>query len=167
MSDTVFQTLLARRSIRKYSAQPVNPEQVRRLLEAAMAAPSGHNKQPWHFVIVTGRATLDRLAENHPYAKMLFQAPLCIVVCGEPQSEFWAQDCSAATMSILLAATEMGLGSVWMGVHPNPDLERLVREALAVPPAFTPFCLIAVGHPAEQREPRTQYGAEKVHSERW
>lgn len=132
-----------------------------------MAAPSGHNKQPWHFVTVTHRETLNRLAERHPYARMLHQAPLCIAVCGEPESEFWVQDCAAATQSILLVATEMGLGTVWCGVYPKPELEEGVREVLAVPPGITPFCLIAVGRPAESKEPRTQFQEARWHRERW
>lgn len=167
MTDTVFQTILARRSIRKYTDQPVSPEQIRRLLEAAMAAPSANNHQPWHFVVVTQRDTLNRLAEVHPYAKMLYEAPVCIAVCGEPENTYWVQDCAAAAQNILLAATEMGLGSVWMGVHPSGDREHSVRDLLGMPPHYSPLCLIAVGHPAEEREPRTQYQQSRVHHEHW
>ena len=164
---TTLDTILARRSIRKFTAEPVTAEQVRRLLEAAMAAPSGHNKQPWRFVTVTRRETLDALADVHRWAQMLREAPLCIVVCAETESEFWPQDCGAATENILLAATEMGLGSVWCGVAPHEHLARPVRELLGIPPQIAPFCLIAVGHPAEQKEPRTQWHDEFVHAERW
>ncbi len=167
MPDTVFQTMLARRSIRKYTAEPVSEEQVRRLLEVAMAAPSASNRRPWHFVVVTERDTLNSLAELHPYGKMLHEATLCIAVCGEPENDYWVQDCSAATENILLAATEMGLGSVWLGVHPRADREHDVRDLLGMPPHYSPLCLIAIGHPAEEKEPRTQYQPERVHRERW
>ena len=167
MSDTAYQIMLARRSIRKYTNEPVAPEQVRRLLEAAMAAPSANNRQPWHFVVVTERATLDRLAEAHPYGKMLFEATLCIAVCGEPEHGYWVQDCSAATENLLLAATEMGLGSVWLGVHPQADREHNVRDILGIPPRYSPLALISIGHPAEHKEPRTQYQESRVHRERW
>jgi nitroreductase len=159
--------MLARRSIRRYTSQPVSDEQVRRLLEAAMAAPSASNQQPWHFVVVTGRDTLNRLADEHPYGKMLYEAPLCIAVCGEPENDYWVQDCSAATENILLAATEMGLGSVWLGVHPQSDREHKVRDVLGLPPHYSPLCLIPIGHPAEEKEPRTQYQESRVHRERW
>ena len=167
MTGTVYQTMLKRRSIRRYTSQPLTSEQVTRLLEAAMAAPSGHNKQPWHFVTVTRRDLLDRLAEVHPYARMLRQAPLGNAVCGVPASEFWVLYCAAATENILLAAVEEGLGAVWCGVHPHPELEEPVRQVLGIPREITPFCLIAVGHPAEEKEPRTQYREEKVHREGW
>ncbi len=167
MSDAVYRATLARRSIRQYTGEPVGQAQVRRLLEAAMAAPSASNRQPWHFVVVTERGTLNALAEAHPYAEMLLQAPLCIVVCGETENSYWVQDCSAATENILLAATEMGLGSVWLGVHPRAERERSVRDIVGLPPHYSPLCLIALGHPAEQKEPRTQYQEERVHRERW
>jgi nitroreductase len=167
MSDATFQTILARRSIRKYTDQPVSPAQLQRLLEAAMAAPSASNERPWHFVVITERETLNRLAQAHPYGKMLFEATACIAVCGEPENAYWVQDCSAATENILLAATELGLGTVWLGVHPRSDREHSVRDALSMPPHYTPLCLISIGHPAEQKEPRTQYDEARVHKERW
>lgn len=165
--STTFSTILARRSIRKYTDAPVSPEDVRRLLEAAMAAPSANNECPWHFCVVTERAILDQLANEHPYGKMLYQAPLCIVVCAEPVSDYWVQDCAAATQNILLAATELGLGSVWCGVHPNSDREHRVTDILGMPEHISPFCLIAIGHPAEYKKPRTQYQEERVHWEHW
>jgi len=167
MSNAAFKTMLARRSIRKYTGQPIAPEQIQRLLEAAMAAPSANNNQPWHFVVVTERDTLNRLADAHPYGKMLYQATACIAVCGEPENDYWVQDCSAATENILLAATEMGLGSVWLGVHPRADREHNVRNILGMPPHYSPLCLISLGYPAEEREPRTQYQESRVHRGRW
>jgi nitroreductase len=161
--------ILARRSVRRYTAQPVSEEQITLLLQAGMAAPSASNRQPWHFVVVTSRPTLNALADRHPYAKMLYQAPLCIAVCGEPalSENFWVQDCSAATENILLAATGLGLGAVWLGVHPNAERTQAVRESLNLPANITPLCLISIGYPAEHPPARTQYKAERVHRERW
>lgn len=167
MTDSAFQTILARRSIRQYSGQPVSRDQLRRLLEAGMAAPSANNRQPWHYVVVTERDTLNRLAQAHPYGKMLAQAAACIAVCGEPEHAYWVQDCSASTENILIAATELGLGTVWLGVHPRSDREHNVRDILGIPPRYTPLCLISIGYPAEKKEPRTQYEESRVHYERW
>ena len=161
--------ILARRSVRRYTDQPVSEEHITMLLEAAMAAPTASNRRPWHFVVVTDKAKLRALADRHPYAKMLYEAPLCIAVCGEPalSEKFWVQDCSAATENILLAATGMGLGAVWLGVHPDRERERAVRETLGIPANITPLCLIAVGHPAEHPPARTQYDQARVHREGW
>ncbi|MDH5200467.1 MAG: nitroreductase family protein, partial [Candidatus Bathyarchaeota archaeon] len=75
MNDELINAILARRSIRKYTAEPVSDEKIIKLLEATMAAPSASNRRPWHFVVVTERGKLDELAEGHPYGKMLFETP--------------------------------------------------------------------------------------------
>ncbi len=168
MSRELIQTIFARRSIRQYTGEPVGEEDIETLLEAAMAAPSASNIKPWHFVVVTDREMLDALAEVHPHGKMLFDATLCIAVCGDPtESRYWVQDCSAATENLLLAATALDLGAVWLGVHPRPERVAPVREVLTVPEAVVPLNLISIGHPAEEKEARTQYDEARVHRGRW
>lgn len=156
-----------RRSIRKYTSQPVDRQEVEAMLGAAMAAPSASNKQPWHFVVVQNRSMLDQLAEVHSYAKMLKEAALCIAVCGDTSTKFWEQDCSAATQNILLAATALELGSVWLGIHPNPERVKAVGALLDIAPEFVPLCLIAIGHPAEEKGPSNRYDADRIHYEKW
>ena len=169
MSKEDLQLIFARRSIRKYTSKPVSADDVQTLLEAAMAAPSASNRQPWHFVVVTERATLDRLADAHPYGKMLYQAPLCISVCGDTRlaPEYWVQDCSAATENLLLAAAGLRLGAVWLGVYPDDGRVAAVRRVLSIPEPVTPLNLISIGHPAEHKDPRTQFEATRVHREHW
>ena len=134
-----------------------------------MAAPSARNTRPWHFVVVRGRERLDALAEAHPHAAMLRQATLCIAVLGdpEPMGEYWIQDCAAATENILLAATAQGLGSCWLGMHPRQERKDAVRPLLGIPDSMEILSLIALGHPAEKKEPRTQYDESRVHRESW
>ena len=169
MTKKELDLILARRSIRQYTTEPVSEEDTRALLDAAMAAPSASNRKPWHFITVTDRPTLNALAHVKKAAIMLEQAPLCIVVCGdETISEgYWVQDCSAATENILLAVTALGLGAVWIGIHPIEDRVRPVKEILGIPKDIVPLCLIAIGHPAEEKEPRTQYDASRVRREKW
>jgi nitroreductase len=164
-----LETIFARRSIRKYTAEPVTEEEEKTLLEAAMAAPSASNKKPWHFLVVRDRKTLDALAEAHPHAAMLKTATLCVAVCGdpEPSGEYWIQDCAAATENLLLAATALGLGTCWLGVHPRQPRKEAVRPVLGVPDHLEILNLIAVGRPDETKEPRTQFDAARVHRERW
>ena len=161
--------IFSRRSIRKYSDKPVSEVQIKSLLEAAMAAPSGSNRKPWHFIVVTERDVLDRLADAHMYGKMLKEAPLCISVCGDQSvsERFWIQDCSSATENLLLAVTALGLGAVWCGVYPIKDRVRKISEILGVEEPITPLNIIAIGHPAEEKEPRTQYDETRVHRETW
>lgn len=169
MSQELIQTIFTRRSIRSYTAETVSEAHIETLLKAAMAAPSASNLKPWHFVVVTERQTLDRLAENHPFGKMLFEAPLCIAVCGDASISkgYWVQDCSAAAENLLLAAAALGLGAVWLGVHPGEERITAIREVLNIPETTVPLNLISVGHPAEEKEPRTQYEEARVHRERW
>jgi nitroreductase len=162
-----LQLIFSRRSIRKYHDIPVAKEHTEAILRAAMAAPSASNKQPWQFVVIEERRTLDALAELHPYGKMLFQATQCIVVCGDKANPYWEQDCSAATQNILLAATALGLGSVWLGVHPRADRAAQVASVLGISEEYIPLCLIAIGHPAEEKPPADRYDESKVHWEKW
>jgi nitroreductase len=168
-----IENLFARRSIRAFTAEPVDPAQIEMLLRAAMAAPSAANRKPWHFVVVTDAGVRRALAEEHPHAAMVVQAPLAIVPCGDPslsipdRTDYWIQDLAAATENILLAATGLGLGSVWCGVHPVPERVEGVRRVLGIPGSVTPFALIAIGHSAEHKEPRTQYDSQRVHADRW
>lgn len=166
--DNRLSAIFARRSVREYTTEEVSDEDLRALLEAAMAAPSGNNRQPWQFVVVKDRALLDRLAEVHPYARMLARAPLGFAVCGEPStSRWWVQDCSAATENLLVAAATIGLGAVWIGCHGVTEREEAVARTLGIPESVAVFCLISVGHPAEGPQARTQYRDEKVHTNRW
>lgn len=168
----VYQAMLKRRSIRKYKDKPVEKEKVMKLLAAAMAAPSGHNLRPWSFVVIDDRDVLDELSEVHKYAKMLKEAPLCIAVCGNSYSEgkyqtLWDQDCSAATENILIQATELGLGSVWLGIYPAESSTTRVKRILKLPDMITPFALIPIGYPDEEKEERTQFDEARIHNNFW
>ena len=139
------------------------------MLDAAMAAPSASNRKPWHFIVVKNRKILDALAGSLQYGKMLHEAPLCIAVCGDIalSERYWIQDCSAATENILLTATALGLGSVWLGVYPNEDRVKIIAKLLKIPKNIVPLNLISIGHPAENKESRTQFDKMRVHLEEW
>jgi len=166
--DDRLKMILARRSVRDYTRETVAESDLRSLLEAAMAAPSANNRQPWRFVVVRDRTILDLLAAAHPYGRMIAKAPLAFAVCGDASvSDWWVQDCSAATENLLVAAAGLGLGAVWVGCHGRPEREEAVRRCLGIPKAIGVLCLVAVGHPAERLPPRTQYDPAKLHAERW
>ena len=159
--------LYKRRSIRKFTPQTVTEEQIETLLRAVMAAPMSNHKYLSELIVVTDRAMLDQLAETHRYTKMLKEATLCMIVCGEKANRAWEQDCAAATQNILLAATGLGLGSVWLGIHPNPDSVATVRGLLDIPDTYSPLCLIAIGYPAEYKDPSDRFDLARVHRGRW
>ena len=172
-ADAVFENIFSRKSVRSFTSEPVSQEHIEAMLKAAMAAPTAVNYQPWRFVVVTDRAQLDAMAEILPYAKMLRQAPLAIVVCGETtwfegrENPYWQQDCSAATENLLLAAEALGLGAVWTGVYPNIQLAEPLGEFLGLPETVQPLCAIPIGHHDGTTKPRDKWKPENVHYGRW
>jgi nitroreductase len=157
-----------RRSIRRYTAQDVSDEQVRVLLEAAMAAPSANNVRPWHFVVVRDANLRKELSKTHRWSYMCADAPVVFAVIGDSRaSDRWVEGTSAATENLLLAAAGIGLGGVWIGVCRREERESHVRQTLGIPDHLRVLCLVAVGHPAEEKKPRTQYDESRVHRETW
>ena len=166
-----LEAILSRRSIRKYTGKTVPENVVRELLEAAMSAPSAGNQQPWQFIVINDRRTLDEIPKFHPFSQPLKEAPLAIVICGDLQREnfkgFWVQDCSAATENLLVAARARGLGTVWLGVYPMEDRIKGMRKLLGLPETLVPLAVIPVGYPAEEKPRASRYDAARVHYNRW
>lgn len=165
----MLESIMNRRSIRRYTDEPVGEETLNKLLECAMLAPSAMNAQPWYFVVVDDRNVLDALRANHPYAGMLQSAPMCIAVCAKEGSivGYYQQDCAAATMNILIAAKEMGLGTCWMGVAPRKERMDAIKKVLELPDDISAFNLIALGHPAEEPARPDRFDAARVHHNKW
>ena len=170
--NVILETIFKRRSIRKYTEQPLEPEKLDLLLQAGMAAPSAMNCKPWEFIVVTDPEKLAQFRKRLVFGNR--NAPAAIVVCGNPRLStnpaarmFWIQDCSAATENILIAATGLGLGTVWIGVHPVAEFVKVVREVVSLPKHVTPLCIIYAGYPAEEKPARTQYDEHKVYWQKY
>ena len=162
------EVLLKRRSVRKFTEEKVSEECIEELLRAAMSGPSACNKQTWEFYVVTNEDKLQELRGASRFTNM--SASLAIVVAGNlanalpaQMASYWIQDCSAATENILLRVTDLGLGAVWCGLHPQEKAEKRVAEILGADETIVPLSLIWIGHPAEQPEARVQYEESKVH----
>ena len=166
-ADIVLENIFARKSVRKFTSEPVSDKQVETLLKAAMAAPSAMNKQPWRFVVVNDKDKLDSMAKQLPYAR-LETAPLAIVVCGDlsDYKKFWTDDCSAATENLLLAAEAMGLGAVWTAAS-DEERSGIVKEALGLPENIHPLCVVPVGHPDGDFQPKDKWDPSKIHYNQW
>ncbi|HNY01401.1 MAG TPA: nitroreductase family protein [Bacteroidales bacterium] len=177
MSDKttlILDNILARKSVRHFTGEPVTKACLLMLLKAGMAAPSARNRQPLAFVTVTERKVLDELGEGLPYTKMIFQAGAAIIVCCDSTAELqagatdlWYQDASAATENILLAVEAMDLGAVWSALYPMREREDHVRKVLALPDHIWPFSIIPVGHPTGEDTPKDKFRPERIHWERW
>ena len=148
-----FTWIKSRRSVRSYLDRDIDEAVVSRILEAAMTAPSAGNQQPWQFIVVRDRDKLEAIAHFHPYCKMAGNAPLAIVVCGDPDGkkwpDFWIQDCSAAIQTLLLAARAEGIGTVWTGVYPLEDRIAGCRALFEIPKNIIPLAIIPMGYPKD------------------
>ena len=166
-AEAVLENIASRTAIRKFTPEPVSPEQIETLLKAAMSAPSALNRQPWRFVVITDREKLASMAAKMPYAR-LDTAPVAFVVCGDTtvSEKFWVHDCAAAAENILLAANALGLGAVWTAAY-DDERETIVRETVGLPSYIRTLCVIPVGHPAEFPEPKNKWNPENIHYERW
>lgn len=166
-----LEAIRLRRSVRKYTEQPVSEATLRCILEAAMNAPSAGNAQPWHFVVVRDKYVLQQASQVHQYVGMAAHAPLAVLVCGDLAAErypgYWVQDCAAAVQNLLLAATDLGVGSVWTGIHPMEDRVSAYAKLFSLPTHIIPFALIVLGYPAEPPKPNNRFSPDKVHLNYW
>ena len=164
-----LEMIFTRRSIRRYTDEPIKEDELKIILEAGMNAPSANNRQPWQFIVVDDRELLEDIMRIHPYSRMLTQAPMAILVCGDTSvsSSYWQQDCSAATENILLAARALQLGTVWMGVYPNAQRVKGIKKLFNIPRGVEPLNILALGHPAEENKRVDRYDASRIHQNGW
>ena len=167
--NAIFDNIIARTSVRSYTSQAIEEEKIDMLLRAGMAAPSACNKQPWHFIAITNREILDQIPTFSPYASMVKQAPLAIVVCGDlsktlegKEQEFWIQDCAAATENILLMAQGLQLGAVWTALYPLQDRYQGMQKLLNLPDNLVPLNTLIIGYPKEEAKAKDKWKEENI-----
>ena len=163
--------IFERRSIRKYEDKPVPDDIVETLLRAAMAAPSAVNERPWQFLVIDDRDALTKIAEVHPYGKMLPHCPVAISVCADlsllKTDGLWMFDCSAAVENLLICAADLKLGAVWLAVYPREERMRAHKEVFGLPDNIIPFATVPVGYPAEEKRPVDRFEPERIHRNKW
>jgi nitroreductase len=167
-----MQEIFNRISVRKFTEQKVTKEQIKKILEAAMQAPSAYNQQPWEFLVIEDKTVLQKFTEIHPYAKSLLSGAAVgiFVLCAKNRlqlPEMAGQDLSAATQNILLEAVHLGLGAVWLGVNGHQERAAAAKKLFALPEDIEVFAAIAVGHPAESRKAQPRYEENRVHYEKY
>ena len=171
MSMEKLDYILDRRSIRRFTDEKIDNNQIKIILTAAMYAPSAVNMQPWHFVVIDDRSMMEKVMEIHPYARMLQTASHAVVVCGDEQLQhddgYWVVDCGAATQNLLLAAQTLGLGACWVGLHPREERKSSFSRLLHLPSHVLPFAMIALGYPEELKPRPDRFHAEKVKYNGW
>lgn len=172
MSDALT-VIHSRKSVRNFTGQAVSRDLLDKIVRAGMAAPSAVNMQPWSFIVITDRKTLNTLNDGLPFAKMLGKAGAAIIVCAIPEKaygglkEFAVIDSTLAGENILLAAEALGLGAVWTAVYPDEDRMNVVRKILGIPGNIIPLNVIPIGYPTGTDKPKNKYKPENVHWEKW
>ena len=167
----LFEALFNRRSIRKYTNEKVSDEQIEKIIEAGMYAPSAVNKQPWHFIVFRSQETIEALIEIHPNASMLKHASAGILICFDQHLQhdegYGPVDCSAATQNMLIAAHGFGLGACWVGIYPRQNRIELLHKMLKLPEHVIPFAVISIGFPNEERNKPQRFQKDRIHIEKW
>lgn len=143
----LFDAIRSRRSVRKFTGDPIPREDLLKIVDAGRLAASGHNLQPWEFIVVTDRAMIERLRARD----WMNQAGALVAIVLDPASLYWREDGAAAAQNMLLACTALGYGACWVegGIIPHEEEYKL---ALGVPPGRRMIIVLAIGVPAEQPE---------------
>ncbi len=168
-----WDALRARRNVRKYAERPISQEDLDRILEAARRTPSSTNQQAWDFVVVTDRERLRELSGMWRYAAHVAGSAATIAMI-TPVSEDRDErdelqyDLGQATMSIMLVAADLGIGSG----HASVGDQALARKLLGLPEDRECPILIALGYPADRplkpiRKPNRRAFDDVVHREGW
>jgi nitroreductase len=172
----MINVLRQRRSIRKYTEEPVARETVLLLIEALLRAPSSRNNQPWSFVVVEDRELLVKLSAAKEHGSSFLKgAPLGIVICADPaKSDVWVEDCAIAAVLVQVVAQSLGLGSCWIQIRERRHdagtmAQEYLREVLGIPQGMVVASMISIGHPAEIKTPvpAGELDYQKVRSNGW
>ena len=165
----VYETIQKRRSIRKYTKQQVENEKIQKILNAARLGPSAANIQPCHLIVVSDPSTLKEAYK----AEWFQQAPIVIVVCANEKTawkrsdglNYWVVDAAIAMQNIVLVASELGLGTCWIGAFDEGKL----RKALNIPKDYKIVAMTPIGYANEQKEPTTDRKPIEaiLHKEKW
>lgn len=167
-----LKAIMERRSIRKFTDKAVSDESIKKILEAAMNAPSAGDGRPWHFVVIKDKEKLHKIADKIDEGNAMFkEASVAILICGDEKKEgfpgFYPQDCSCAAQNIYLAAHDLGLGSVWIALwNVKPRIDG-IKEVVNIPEEISPFAIFPIGYPNENLPAEYRYDETLVHFEDW
>ncbi len=157
-----------RTSIRKFIDKPVEDELIKEIIKAGMCAPSALNRQPWEFYVIDNKEIMDRITAVSPNFDK--DSPIQVVVVGRLDYinggdilDYWIEDCAAVTQNMLLAATALGLGSLWCGVFPRKDRCDAIKEILGLKDNQMPFSFLHFGYMGEEPNPKDKYQEERIH----
>ena len=177
-----FELITNRRSIRRYSSQPIREEVVNKILQAGMSGPSCVNARDYAFVVVQDKQKLLQMFEacGSPAAP-LKDATLAMLVCGDLNRSFsmakdyWIIDASIAAQNMSLAAYDLGVGNVWLGVWPQDERVQNLIDLFDLPANIIPHSILSMGYPEDDRDmhmlseerKREKFEQDRIHREKW
>lgn len=174
LRKSTIDDIMTRSSVRAYTDRKVDEATLDTLLRAAMAAPTAGNKQPWRFVVIDDKTTLQTISEDFNTMTMAKEAALAVVMCGDVTATFpgegrdyWVQDVSAASENLLLAAHAMGLGAVWCGIYPLSERVEQFSRMLSLPADIIPMACICIGYPSGETTPKDKWHPEYIRYNSW
>jgi len=148
----IYELIEHRKSVRKFKPDMIEKDTLERVMNAARLAPSGSNRQPWKFILVSNSATREKMVPACHSQKFIAEAPLAIVACALPTDravggvlQTSVIDTSIAVMQLMLAATHEGLGTCWIGAFEAEPLKKL----LAVPQDVSVVAVVPIGYPVD------------------
>lgn len=170
MIDAIFNRV----SVRSYTNRAISQEDLHTILRAAMAGPTCVNARDWSFLVVTDREMLNKMADvNGEPAKPLRTAAAAILIIGDtsrafpPAKDYWIIDGAIAGQNIVLAAQDLGIGSVWLGTWPQMDRVEGQAKLFDLPEDMVPHSIIALGYAAKEEAPKPDFEEDRVHYETW
>jgi len=176
LEQSIFETILGRRSVRSYADRKVEPEVLKTLLEAAVWAPTAMHKEPWGFVIVQNKVVLKNLSDlakplfieelrkigtredvlKHTDGNLFYDAGTLIIICGKTNGHLPIADCWMAAENMILAACAMNLGScVVASALPAMSLPD-VKSSLGIPAGFAAIAPVIIGYPKTETAPSSR-----------
>lgn len=170
-----LKAMVTRKSVREFTDEGITFEDIKKILTAGMSGPSCMNKRMWSFVVIRNKELLGKLSvANGLYAAPLRGAALGILVCGDLERalpdapEYWVIDASIAAQNMVLAAQDLGIGSVWLGCWPCEDRVQEVKELMDLPENIVPHSILALGYAKKpDNEERDLYESDRVHFDEW
>ena len=182
--SAAISTIMQRKSVRSYTSDTIPTEVMDKLLRAAVAAPSGMDIRPWHLVVMTDKSVYDELFGNNFNMGKFKQAAAVVIFCADttvtrPPREnpdapavtqpnrIWRDDMGACTENFLLAAEACGLGAVWTACYPFTEQMEPVAKYLNLPGNIVPYCIVPVGYPAGDEQPKDKWDETRIHYNRW
>lgn len=183
-TDATIATIMQRKSVRSYTAEPIADSVMETLLRCAVAAPSGMDIRPWHIVVLTDKSQYDTIFAGNFNMEKFKQSSAVFIFCADttvtrPPREnpdapaetkpnpIWRDDMGACVENFLIAVEAYGLGAVWTACYPFPNNMEPVRKALNLPGNIIPYAIVPVGTPAGGEQPKDKWDTARIHYGRW